>query len=339
MKSDQRNIRVGIIGAGANSRLRHLPGFQQIDGVQVTAVANRSRQSGETVAAEFGIPRVFDDWRTLVTDPEIDAICIGTWPCLHCEATVEALRSGKHVLCEARMARDLAEAQTMANESAKHPHQVAQLVPSPFTLGLDHWIASTIASGILGDLLEVRVRFLNGALRDPNAPMTWRLDPELSGKNTMVLGILHEAILRWMDFPDLQVSASAGWGSAARPDSSGELRPTVIPESLQIVGHSPKGPRLLYDLSQLHTGPAENRIGINGTCGSLDIDLAREEAILSVGEKTPEKRKIEDAWDVEGEFIRSIREGTPVIRTFFADGLKYMAFTEAVWDSWSRRMP
>lgn len=334
-----KSMYVGIIGAGANSRLRHIPGFQAIEGVKVVAVANRTRESGEAAAKEFGIARVFDDWRALIADPEIDAVCIGTWPYLHGEATVESLKAGKHVLCEARMARNLDEARQMDAAAKKHPHLVAQLVPSPFTLGVDDWITSVLEEEKLGELNEIRVRFLNGVLRDPQAPMSWRLDHELSGNNTMVMGILHEAILRWIALPELMVSASAGWGSAARPDSSGELQDTVIPESLQVVAHPSAGPRLLYDLSQLHAGGPENSIRINGSRGSLFVNLAAGEIVLDAEGQEREVRKIEDAWDVEGEFVRSIREGAPVTRTSFADGLEYMAFTEAVWESWSTGAP
>lgn len=97
-------IRVGFVGAGENTRVRHIPGFRKIDGVSLAGVVNRSRESSERVAREFGIPRVYDKWEDLVADPEIDAVCIGTWPYLHCPVTVAALDAGKHVLCEARMA-------------------------------------------------------------------------------------------------------------------------------------------------------------------------------------------------------------------------------------------
>ena len=62
MKVD-RKLRVGLIGAGGNTRLRHLPGFRSVEGVEVAAVANRTRASGEAVAAEWEIPVVCDDWR------------------------------------------------------------------------------------------------------------------------------------------------------------------------------------------------------------------------------------------------------------------------------------
>ncbi|MGE9289552.1 MAG: Gfo/Idh/MocA family protein [Puniceicoccales bacterium] len=328
-------LRVGIIGAGGNSRLRHIPGFQAIEGVEVVGVVNRSKASSEAAAREFGIPRAFDDWASMVADPGIDAVCIGTWPYLHRDVTIAALQAGKHVLCEARMARDLSEAREMAAVAAEHPKVVAQIVPSPFTLGVDEWIRSTVAKGILGNLLEVRARFLNGALLDPKAPMNWRLDYELSGKNTMVMGILHEAILRWIDFPDLKVTATAGFGASHRPDATGVLQPTRIPESLQVVGFPTSGPRLVYDLSQLHAGEPENSICLNGERGSLLIDLAASEIILAVEGEDAVHQNIEDAWDVEGEFVRSIREGNPVVRTSFSEGLKYMAFTEAVWESWT----
>ena len=62
-------IRVGLIGAGRNTRDRHIPGFLEIPGVELAAVANRSRESGQRVADSFNIPVVYDNWRDLLDDP------------------------------------------------------------------------------------------------------------------------------------------------------------------------------------------------------------------------------------------------------------------------------
>ena len=86
-----QQLRIGVIGAGANTRLRHIPGLQAIEGVEIAAVCNRTEGSGRRVTDEFGILRVETDPEALFTDPAIDAICIGTWPYRHREYAVRAL--------------------------------------------------------------------------------------------------------------------------------------------------------------------------------------------------------------------------------------------------------
>src|SRR5689334_24827896 len=160
-------IRVGFIGAGRNTRERHIPGFQKQAGVQFVAVANRSRESGERVAKEFGIRRVEADWRAVVSAPDVDAICIGTWPYTHCEMTIAALAAGKHVLCEARMAMNAAEGRRMLEASRKAPQLVAQLVPAPQTLETDSTMTELIQQGYVGDVLAVELQAAQGPWVDP----------------------------------------------------------------------------------------------------------------------------------------------------------------------------
>ena len=64
-------IRIGIIGAGAITRTRHLPGFLAIPGVQVVGVCNRLRESSSRVAREFDIPKVYGSWETLIDDEAV----------------------------------------------------------------------------------------------------------------------------------------------------------------------------------------------------------------------------------------------------------------------------
>src|SRR2546428_5423795 len=89
-----RTIRVGFVGAGANTRRYHIPKLRAQPGVELVAVANRTKASGDRVALELGIPRVYADWRELVRAPDLDAICIGTWPNTHSEITRAALEHG-----------------------------------------------------------------------------------------------------------------------------------------------------------------------------------------------------------------------------------------------------
>src|ERR1043165_2604707 len=126
-------IRVGFVGAGGNTRLHHIPKLKKIDGVELVSVSNRTRASSERVAQEFGIARVHDRWQELVKDPGIDAVVIGTWPYMHCPVTLAALEAGKHVLTEARIAMNAAEARQMLAASRAKPNLITQVVPGPPT--------------------------------------------------------------------------------------------------------------------------------------------------------------------------------------------------------------
>src|SRR5688572_25670292 len=100
------SLRIGIVGLGANTRQRHVPGLLACGDVEIAAVCNRRAESTAAAARELGISRTFEHWQDLVADPGLDAVVVGTWPNLHCAVTLAAIAHGKHVLCEARMARN-----------------------------------------------------------------------------------------------------------------------------------------------------------------------------------------------------------------------------------------
>ena len=76
----QDTIKVGIIGAGGNTTSRHIPRLQAIDGVEIVGVCNRSLESSQRVADQFGIPKTYSNWQEAIADTDTTAIVIGTWP-------------------------------------------------------------------------------------------------------------------------------------------------------------------------------------------------------------------------------------------------------------------
>ncbi|HXJ82205.1 MAG TPA: Gfo/Idh/MocA family oxidoreductase, partial [Candidatus Methylomirabilis sp.] len=193
-----QKIRVGFVGAGNNTRVRHIPGLKTQAGVEFVAVANRTKASGDAVAREFGIGRVHENWRDVVSAKDVDAVCIGTWPNMHREIAVAALEHGKHVLCEARMAMNAAEGRQMLEASRRAPGLVAQLVPAPHTLEVDSTIVRLLAEGHVGDVLAVELQAAQGRFVDREAPLHWRQDITLSGFNVLNMGIWYEAMMRWL---------------------------------------------------------------------------------------------------------------------------------------------
>lgn len=332
-------LRIGFVGAGGNTRLRHIPGFAVIPGVELTAVANRSRASSEAVAREFGIARVATDWREIVDAPDIDAVCIGTWPYLHAEITIAALAAGKHVLTEARMACDAAEAESMLAASCSAPSLVAQIVPAPFTLNFDAEIRRRVESGELGELRAVEVVHTHGGLLDPSAPITWRQRGDLSGHNLMTMGIHYEVLLRWLDDDAVVETASGSIATPLRRDEAGRMRTVDTPDEAKIIARFPRtGAALRMRLSGLSAEAPRNEIRLTGTKGMLRMDVGAG-ALWTAGPGEAETRvpvdAPDDGWRVEADFVASIREGRPVVRTDFATGLRYMRFTDAVWSALS----
>ncbi len=324
-----QTLRVGVVGAGGNTRLHHIPKLQAIPGVEVVTVANRSRASAQRVADEFGIARVVDHWGEVIADDTLDAVVIGTWPNLHARVTVAALAAGKHVLCEARMARDVAEARAMAQASHARPELICQIVPSPFTLRQDAAISRVLSEGVIGDLVQVEVSAC-GAYVDPAASITWRQSREISGVNIMALGIWYEALMRWVG-EATRVSAFARTIVARRPDDDGVLRTVDVPDHLDLIGELACGAQLRMVLSQATASAAPDGAQLYGTAGTVHVTGDR----LSITRPGAEPEAVpvaEDAagWRVEEEFVGAIRGTEPVRHTTVDDALRYMLFTEAV---------
>jgi predicted dehydrogenase len=330
-----KTLRIGIIGAGDNTRKKHIPGLRALPNVEIVAVCNRRPSSTETVAKDFGIPRTFARWQELIADPQIDAVVIGTWPYLHCPITIAALQAGKHVLCEARMATNAAEAREMLAESQKYPELVAQIVPSPFGLKGDVTMRRLIAEGYLGELREMQVVAMNGALADPSSPLSWRQDAALSGVNMLLLGIVHETVIRWVPSP-VEVLAQAHAFIAERVDPESSLRRAVgTPDSVQVLTVLPNGARGTYHFSGAVPVGGHSAIALYGTTGSLRYDLLGDRVYgVRRGETGYQEIEIPQneigGWRVEADFVESIREKKPVRFTDFATGVRYMEFTEAV---------
>lgn len=332
---------IGFIGAGDNTRKMHIPGFQAIDGVELVAVVNRTPESSQRVADAFGIDKVPPSVQALLADEAVDAVCIGTWPYKHREYTVAALAAGKHVLCEARMARNAREAEAMLAASKEHADRVAQLVPAPFDFRLGPTIQRLIQEE-LGQVIEARVRMTNGGGLDPDAPLHWRHSRELSGKNTMMLGIFNEMMQRWLGDTS-RVVADAGIHVRSRRDpESGAPVPVEIPDSLAVASWMRSGARVLYDFSAVAGGDFGRPVAevlVHGTEGALHWTFGDEARWAKHGEApvevTPDAGT-DRGWHVEADFVRSIREGAPVELTNFRDGVRYMRFVDAVWDSWNQ---
>ena len=328
-------IRVGIVGAGNNTRLRHIPGLREMEGVEIVSVCNRTRESSQRVASQFEIPKVYDSWLELVQADDTDAICIGTWPYMHCPVTLAALEHNKHVLCEARMALNANEAHAMRSAARQKPHLVAQIVPSPISFKVDATIQDHIANGYLGELLAIEMRVYQDTFVDTESPLHWRQIRDLSGYNALALGIWYEAMMRWVG-PASKVMAMTRVGVPQRHDETGVLQAVTVPDHVEILCEMACGAQAHLSFSAITGLAPPGDVWLFGRDGTLRLEATP--TLTLYGGRRGDGHLVEisipvekqDRWRVEEEFINAIRGREKVTRTSFEVGVQYMEFTEAV---------
>jgi predicted dehydrogenase len=326
-------LRVGIIGAGGIVGSTHIPGLRKMPGVEIVAVANRSLESSKRAADEFGIPRAYAAWEQLLAADGIDAVLIGTWPYMHRAVTLAALDSGRHVLCQARMANDAAEARDMLAASKRRPNLVCQLVPSSGTYRIDRALQSLLADGGIGDVLSAEVQMLQRGFASFDGELDWRHDAEFSGINVLNVGGTYESVLRWLG-PGNRVLAKTRVQIPTRRDERGTSRAATIPDHVDVLYELANGAPVHMKFSETTGLSRGNDIWIFGSEGTIYVDNAQNIFVGRRGDRElaahPNPPEGQARHRVEEEFVNAIRGVERVSMNTFEIGVQYMEWTEAI---------
>jgi predicted dehydrogenase len=329
-------IRVGIIGAGGIVSSTHVPGLKRQPGVELVSVANRSLESSRRAADELGIRNAYANWQELLAAGGLDAVLIGTWPYMHKEITLAALDRGLHVLCQARMANDAAEAREMLAASQRHPAQVCQLVPSSGTYRIDRALQRLLGERFVGDLLSVEVEMLQRGFASVDGELDWRHDPEFSGINVLNVGGTYESAMRWLG-PGNRVMAMTRVQIPTRRDEQGKQRAATIPDHVEVLYELGNGAPVHMKFSETTGLSSGNQIWIFGSEGTIFVDNEQKIFVGKRGDSAlaelPNPREQQAFHRVEEEFINAIRGRERVALNTFEIGVRYMEWTEAIYRS------
>ncbi len=117
----KKTVRIGIIGCGGIANGKHMPSLRKLPNVEMVAFCDLVEERAAKAAAEYGIAgaKVCTDYKELLRDKTIDVVHVCTPNKSHSFITVDALESGKHVMCEKPMAKTAAEAQKMVDAAKK----------------------------------------------------------------------------------------------------------------------------------------------------------------------------------------------------------------------------
>ncbi len=106
-------VKWGVLSTARIGREKVIPALQKAKGVEVAAIASRNEENAKKVAAELGIEKAYGSYEALLADPDIDVIYNPLPNHMHVPMTIEAVKAGKHVLCEKPIALDADEARLL----------------------------------------------------------------------------------------------------------------------------------------------------------------------------------------------------------------------------------
>ena len=271
---NQKEIRVGIVGANAKSswaKLSHVPAINGLRGVKLSAVATRNEQSAREAAKAFGAERWFSDPFAMIREERIDVITIAVQVPAHRELVLAALEAGKAVYCEAPLGRTVAEAEQMASAvGSLHTAIGLQGRLNPAV----RRAAQLVSCGQIGRPLNASIVSTTTGF-GPEMPSTHDyFNKTSSGANLLTISAGHtldlvEAILG----PILEVEARAEirWPTVKLTDTGGEsVRQTA--DQIGVLGKTGSGAVFTADI---HGGEAHEdaRFGfeIRGADGWLNL--------------------------------------------------------------------
>lgn len=176
-------IKWGFIGCGEVTETKSGPAFSKVEGSSVVAVMSRKSEKAKNYAERHHIKKWYTDALELIEDPDVNAVYIATPPSSHATFAIMAMKAGKPVYVEKPLAanyEDCARVNRVSEETGIPCFVAYYRRYLPYFIK----VKSIIDDGIIGDVINVQVRFAvpprdldyNQANKLP-----WRLQPDIAG--------------------------------------------------------------------------------------------------------------------------------------------------------------
>jgi len=199
-----RRIKIAMLGCGGVAHL-YLPVFKYLKEAQLVALVDIDEGKAKHLAERYGVEKVYSDVEEAASDPEIDAVIVGTPPNLHAEHVEVCASSGKHILCEKPMASTVGDCQRIIDACRKNGVKLQLAHMKRFMRG-NQMVKSIVDSGCMGKIFMAECHWDCAV---PHLIGTYRETEEAGGGNLQDHGPHAFDLVRWWTGNDiLQVSAS-----------------------------------------------------------------------------------------------------------------------------------
>jgi UDP-N-acetyl-2-amino-2-deoxyglucuronate dehydrogenase len=199
-------MRFGIVGCGGIGPT-HAGAIRQIDGAEITAVADVVADRASNLAQKFGVAKVYDSGEKLIADPDVDIVCLCTPSGMHADGAVAAMLAGKHVIVEKPMDVSLAACDRMICAADETKRKLTVISQHRFDAA-SVLARQTIQRGDLGKIIlataDVKWWRTQGYYDSGDWRGTWAMD---GGGALMNQGVHTVDVLQWLAGPVKSVYA------------------------------------------------------------------------------------------------------------------------------------
>ncbi len=243
-----------VIGIGDISIRRVIPALQAEARSRLYGLVTRDPAK----AAPYKT-RAFTSLDAALADPAVDAVYVATPVFLHAPQTIQALRAGKHVLCEKPMAMNEVEARSMvqtAEESGK-------------TFGVAYYrrmypkvqrAKQLLAAGVIGQPVLAELT-CHGWFDENQSHRNWLIDPALAGG-----GPLHDVASHRIDV----LNFLFGQPHRVSGHLSNAVHHYAVEDNATVMIDYPGGVRGIVDV-RWHSKIARDECRIRGTEGEMEL--------------------------------------------------------------------
>src|SRR3984957_12051205 len=147
------DFKYGIVGCGRIGQ-RHAEHIAKV-GI-LSAVCDTDEEKAKTLAGKYGVPWFASEEEMLAGRPGLDVISVCTPNGLHAEHSIQALKAGKHVLCEKPMALTVKDCSDMIHAAERSNKRLFIVKQNRFNPPVEA-VKNLIDEGKLGKIYSVQL--------------------------------------------------------------------------------------------------------------------------------------------------------------------------------------
>ena len=191
-------VKVGCLGLGRMGSIYTRHFSRRVPEAELVAVADPAPGLARRTAADVGVPLWYEDYRDLLSSPEVEAVVIATPANTHADVIEAAAGAGRSIFCEKPLALTLDDCDRVI-----HAVERSRVL---FQIGYNRRFDTAyreakrlIADGAIGTPVTFK-----SVSRDPMMPRLEYARPEVSGGLIMDMAIHDFDVARWLMDSDVR---------------------------------------------------------------------------------------------------------------------------------------